>query len=317
MPGARASKRGLGHIHAYRVGAGLGQHRSELAGAATQIERPVAGTHSTQQEIPALIPIRRLEVLGQVRPKLLVVVAHSRDRTAGHECAARSTVPRVAPAAVILPAGGASSDPTVEALERQTLVPGRILVVGPQTRLSDAIETAAESDPAWVWLLDAGVVPEPPALAQLLGAAARTEPAPVLVASKVLAPDGTLDPASTPVPEVHSGDRVLAALEQHTVPLRVARRGSLLVQHDAVRSSGALGSFDRDLEWTARLLSRQPGVLEPASVAVRTNASATGGRPGLLTTLRLLAALEPRERLWFAARFAEQALAARRRGARA
>jgi hypothetical protein len=225
----------------------------------------------------------------------------------------------VKPAAVIVPVRGVSSDQTLEALERQTVAPGRILVLESDTRLSAATEAAAESDSAWVWLLDAGVVPEPAALEQLVSATRRAEPAPVLVASKVLAPDGTLDPASTPVPEVHRRDHVLAALEQHAVPLRLARRGSLLVSHDALRGSGALDSFGRDREWTVRLLSRQPGVLAPASVAVRTQRDTEGGTsggPGLITALRVLAALEPRERLWFAARFGEQALAARRRRSR-
>jgi hypothetical protein len=226
------------------------------------------------------------------------------------------------PAAVIVPVEGASSDHTVEAVERQTLAPERIVVLASDTKLSDPVEMAAESDPAWVWLLDAGVVPDPAALEQLVSATRGAEPAPVLVASKVLAPDGALDPASTPVPEVHRRDYVLGALEHGTVPLRLARRGSLLVRHDALRASGGLDSFDRDLEWTVRLLSRQPGILAPASVAVRTRgdgpggSDGTGGRPDLITALRVLAALEPRERLWFAAYFGEQALAARRRRSR-
>jgi hypothetical protein len=212
-----------------------------------------------------------------------------------------------------------SPDRTVEALERQTLAPERFLVLAPDARLSDAIETAAESDTVWMWLLDAGVVADPAALEQLVNAARRAEQAPALVASRVLAPDGTLDPGSAPVPEVHRRDYVLAALEQRAVPLRLARRGSLLVRQDALRASGALDFFDRDLEWTARLLSGQPGVLAPASVAIRTQGDAgggTGGGPGLITALRVLAAVEPRERLWFAAHFGEQALAARRRRCR-
>ena len=216
------------------------------------------------------------------------------------------------PAAVIVPFRAVSSDHTVEALARQTLAPERILVVASDTRLRDAIETAAESDSAWVWLLDAGVVPDPAALEQLVGATRRAKPTPALAASKVLAPDGTLDLVSAPVPEVHRRDYVLGALEQRAVPLRLARRGSLLVRHDALRASGALDSFDRDREWTVRLLGRQPGILAPTSVAVRTQgdvASGTGGGTDLITALRVLAALEPRERLWFAAHFGEQALA--------
>jgi hypothetical protein len=218
----------------------------------------------------------------------------------------------VAPAAVIVPAEGAPVAPTLAALERQTCRPGRILVVKSPAELDSAIGTASECDPSWVWLLDSGVAPEPKALECLLAAADGAPPPPVLLASKVLTPAGTLDPVSLPVPEVHRGDRVLAALEQRVVPLRVARRGSMLVHHQALREGGARRAVDRDLEWTARLLRRDPGQLVPSSVVVRVDAGRRPPRARIAATLRLLGALEPRERLWFAVHLTELALAARR-----
>jgi hypothetical protein len=161
-----------------------------------------------------------------------------------------------------------------------------------------------------LWLLDAGVLPEPDALERLLEAAESASQPPALLVSKILAPDGKLDEGSLPVPEVHRTDRVLAALEQHAVALRVARRGSMLLRADeGARFATGLVS-DRDLEWTARLLRDKRGLLVPSSVAVR-----DAGRtrpPRLKDALRLLAALEPKERLWFAAHLGEQALASRR-----
>lgn len=216
----------------------------------------------------------------------------------------------VTPAAVIVAAAGAPSGPTVEAVERQTRAPGRILVAESGPRLTQAIEAASECDPVWVWLLDGGVIPEPDALERLLDAAQRNFPAPALVVSKVVRPDGTLDPGSLPVPEVHRSVRVLAALDHHAVPLRVARRGSMLVRRGALVPKSAGRALDRDLEWTARLLASEPGILEPASVVVRAEPRRRSAGPGLANSLRLLAALEPRERLWFAVHFGEQALAA-------
>jgi hypothetical protein len=69
-----------------------------------------------------------------------------------------------------------------------------------------------------------------------------------------------------------------------------------------------------DLEWTARLLRREPGMLVPASVVVRDPACARRSRSParalLASRLRLLGgdALQPRERPWFAFRLAEQGL---------
>jgi hypothetical protein len=214
----------------------------------------------------------------------------------------------MAPAAVIIPANGAAAG-TVEAMERQTRPPGRIIALDSTAELGDAIQQALESDRSWVWLLDGGVLPEPEALEHLL-AAAEISPAAVLLVSKFVSPAGALDSASLPVPEVHRGDRVLSALQAHAVPLRVARRGSMLVGGEAAKALDAQ-TIDRVLEWTAQLLKRDQGLLVPTSVVVRPGATQRPARPKVAATVRTLAALEPRERLWFAAYFGEQALASR------
>jgi hypothetical protein len=214
----------------------------------------------------------------------------------------------VAPAAVILPSPEASVYATVHALENQSRAPERILLVESGSKLAAALREASQRASSWLWLLDAGVIPEPDALAELLELATGDGAAsPALVVSKVLAPDGSLDPGSLPVPEVHRGERVLAALERKAVPLRVARRGSMLVRHDAVRQLEPRQLLDYDLEWTAGVLREQPGWLAPASVAVRQESRRRSRRRELVHILRLLRALERDEWLWFAAHFAEQA----------
>jgi hypothetical protein len=156
-------------------------------------------------------------------------------------------------------------------------------------------------------LLDAGVVPDAHALAALLAARAQL-PAAVLFASRVVTTQGELDPVSLSVIAVHDPVRVLAALDRQMVPLIAARRGSLLIRtrdlarHEAP-SSGAL------LRWSARLLRSQLGVLVPTSSAVRTTRT---GYPGaarrLAEEVAALAAVDRRDRLWFAAHLAERAL---------
>lgn len=218
--------------------------------------------------------------------------------------------------AVILPAAGAEANPTVEAVARQSRPADRIVVAG----AGDPLPTDSEPD-SWVWLLESGVAPEPGALETLLDAAAamNASPAPVLLASKVVTPSGALDPASEPVAEVHTPRRLLAALEHRVVSLRVARGGSLLVRGRALRDAGvtdAAAAAERDLEWTAQLLGRELGVLVPGSVVVRPQPAVQRARQ-IASTIRLLARLEGRERLWFAVHLGERAQAARRaRGGR-
>jgi len=170
-----------------------------------------------------------------------------------------------------------------------------------------------DPEPGWVWLLDAGAVPERRALECLLGATKGVSPVPGLLASRVMTADGTLDPSSTPVAEVHHAERVLDALEQHVVPLRAVRSGSLLVTSSALERDapdGASALADRALEWSVRMLRRELGVLVPGSVVLRPPGSERhpSAAVRVAAAVRLLGALEPRERLWFAAHLGERAL---------
>jgi hypothetical protein len=234
---------------------------------------------------------------------------------ADHGASARDRAESVC--AVVLPAEGHDAPGlTIDALEHQSRAPDEVVVAGGR----EALRTALEGDSTWFWLLDGSVAPEPSALERLLEVLQHPDsmPAPVLLASKVLAPDGSLDRGSLPVPEVHRRDLVVAAVERRLVALRVARRGSLLVHRRGFETWGlprARSPGYDDLAWTARLLRHEPGLLVPASVVVRVAASEQvepgGGRMELSSRLRLIigGALEPRQKPWFAYRLAEDALA--------
>jgi hypothetical protein len=210
--------------------------------------------------------------------------------------------------ALILPPHTDAAPATVEAVEAQSCRPREIAVVRSPGELSHAV-TNTQGAASWVWLLDSGVIPRPDALEAMLGVAAAASPMPALLTSRLLTPNGEVDPASDSVAEVHSGERVLAALQQRTVPLRVARRGSLLIRSDAAAQLDPEEALDRDLVWTARLLERELGVLVPSSVAVRLSPAGNPEAVGVRTALGTLRALPPRERVWFATYFAEEATA--------
>ena len=170
----------------------------------------------------------------------------------------------------------------------------------------------------WVWLRDKSVEPAPDALDQLLAALDRLGPLPkpVLLASKVVGPDGLPDPGSLPLTRVVDIELGAAAFERRLMPVRTVRQGSLLVERSALAGAGDPG--DDDLAWSARLLKHDLGLLVPASVVVRPEPQPP--HPDLAGRLRLLAsdALTGGEKPRFALRLAEDAVAARRaaRGAR-
>jgi hypothetical protein len=185
---------------------------------------------------------------------------------------------------------------------------GALEAIGGQTRAPDELVTGADLDlqADWFWLVDGSTAPEPTALERLLEA---LEPLgsltpPVLLASKIVTPDGSPDPGSLPIPQILDPDLAVAACERHLLSIRVARRGSLLVHRGGLPRDGS----DRDLEWTARLLRDAHGFLVPQSVAVRTSVRRSEAAP--LLRLVLSDALAPREKPWFAGRLAETALAA-------
>ena len=222
----------------------------------------------------------------------------------------------------MLPAeDGEGTQATREALGQQTRPPDEAVLVRHAAGFEYAIHRALEDETEWLWLLDGSVVPEPAALESMLGAVGAVEalPDPVLLASKVVTLDGLLDERSLPVPHVFDPDLVVAVFDRRLLPVRLARRGSLLVNRRGFARNGLprTGSvfFGDDLVWTARLLKREPGLLVPASVAVRRptsdRAAGRSRRASVSAGLRLLLSdgLNPGEKPWFAGRLGEELLA--------
>ena len=208
---------------------------------------------------------------------------------------------------------------SLAALERQTTRPAGLLVARRLRGGTTAPGVAPPDDgAAWVWLIDSGVAPEPTALERLLEAVERISPLarPVLMAGKVVTPEGRPDPGSLPIPSVSDPELAVTAFDRHLLALRAARSGSLLVDRRAFDRLGPPRAGG--LEWSGRLLRDRAGFLEPASVAVRhpmdPRAERERRRVGLVDWVRLLAgsALDPRERPWFAFRLGEEAIGALR-----
>ncbi len=181
--------------------------------------------------------------------------------------------------------------------------------------------TAPWTDPEirWLWLLDGTAVPRPDALRRLLDAvdvaATLPAPAPALLTSKVLAPDGSLDVGRAAwYRRGGETDLAMRAARVRLLPVRAARASSLLVTREAGVSTGSvrarLTGPGAAMEWTARLLRDRVGYLAPASVAEAAVGAGWGvqaaGRDGvddLLVTAAMLtgSGWHRREKLWLAA----------------
>ncbi len=177
------------------------------------------------------------------------------------------------------PPGGAPAE-VLAAVRAQTRAVDALVAAdadaAPAAALAAGVrEALAAGDFDWLWLLDGHAVPAPDALAELLAAPARLEglPAPALLASKVLLPDGRLHPAAEPWPEIFEKEVSTAACARRMVSLRGARAGSLLVDRAVLERHGPpradYVAVGYDLEWTARILRADVGYLVPTSRALR------------------------------------------------
>jgi rhamnopyranosyl-N-acetylglucosaminyl-diphospho-decaprenol beta-1,3/1,4-galactofuranosyltransferase len=126
----------------------------------------------------------------------------------------------------------------------------------------------------WLWLMDDDTIPTETALAELLAAPAKLDglARPLVLASKVVMPDGRLHPFNRSPPDERDIDRLVEAVERGLMPMRYTSFVSAFVHRDAVTEFGLPHAdyfiwFD-DVEFTARVIRENAGYLAPLSVVV-------------------------------------------------
>lgn len=179
----------------------------------------------------------------------------------------------------------------------------------------DAAALAESRSDEWAWLVQ-DVTPAPDALDVLLEAAARLPDA-VLLAAKVLRPDGSLHfvPAW---PHYGRVSDIVEAAPARALPLREASFHGVLVRTAVIDEVGPpLDHPAAAREWTARILRTRPGYLVPAATVTLTRAPDPGPAAeirDMLWAARSRDAWTPRER--FDRRFQAAVAAARLAGGR-
>jgi hypothetical protein len=160
----------------------------------------------------------------------------------------------------------------------------------------------------WEWIVDPAVEPRDDTRERL---EAMTQPdglpEPVILAAKVVDPDGRLHPASMPWPGIFEKQLATDAAEHRLVSLRATRPGALLVRTDVVgRPEGDV------LQWSARVLKGDHvGYLVPTAVAVRRDGDDGRLRPKVL----LGDGWRLEEKLWLSLLVMQDAARSRRRAA--
>jgi rhamnopyranosyl-N-acetylglucosaminyl-diphospho-decaprenol beta-1,3/1,4-galactofuranosyltransferase len=100
----------------------------------------------------------------------------------------------------------------------------------------------------------------------------------VLLYSRILWTDGKLHPMNLPNFDARVAQDFIDGIRRGLPPLRWATFPSLLVRTDAVRRNGlprkAFFLWSDDIDFTARILRKEPGYFVPESVAIHKTATA-------------------------------------------
>lgn len=208
-----------------------------------------------------------------------IVVTHNRKDVL-RECLAALAAQKRAPDRILV-VDNASGDGTREMLEREYAHVDLLALPtneGGAGGFHEGMKRAHADGAEWMWLMDDDTLPEPQALAELLAAPGRFQPAPTLLASKVIWCDGRIHPMNAPWPDRTRVERAIAGAEDGVLPLRFATFVSLLVHRDVVDRFGLpfkhFFVWSDDVEYTSRaVLNGESAYLIPSSVALHKTAT--------------------------------------------
>lgn len=135
----------------------------------------------------------------------------------------------------------------------------------------EGMKWAYEAGYEWLWIMDDDTIPQPEALEALMEATS-LNPKPLILASVVKWTDGTLLTLNFPTVKVQDHEFLLKAAKAGCVSIRSATFVSLLIHRCAIERYGLpikqYFIYNDDLEYTARVLRYNFGVLVPKSVVI-------------------------------------------------
>ncbi len=138
----------------------------------------------------------------------------------------------------------------------------------------EGIKWAYKEGYEWIWVMDDDTIPDPNALSELFVAYQRFDKAqqPKLLASKVIWLDGSLHTMNSPAVKISDDENSILAAQHSTLSVRHTTFVSTLLHRMTVEQYG-LPIADYfiwvdDIEYTARILRNEFGVLVPNSLVL-------------------------------------------------
>lgn len=209
-----------------------------------------------------------------------VVVTYNR-RALLHECLLALQA-QMRPVDEILVVNNASTDGTREFLTRefpQVQVLNLPKNIGGAGGFHEGMKWAYEKGFDWIWVMDDDTIVEPDSLRELFTAYERFEEPlkPCLLASKVVWTDGSMHSMNIPGIKHRESESLLLAARKSTVSIRATTFVSLLMHRTVVEQYGLPYAdyfiWCDDVEYTARVLRDNLGVLVPTSVVTHKTAT--------------------------------------------
>jgi rhamnopyranosyl-N-acetylglucosaminyl-diphospho-decaprenol beta-1,3/1,4-galactofuranosyltransferase len=221
------------------------------------------------------------QIVTEASQTCAVVVTYNRKESL-RECL-RALRAQTHPLARILVVDNVSTDGTREMVARE--FPELELLALNSNRggaggFHEGVKDAFASGFEWLWLMDDDSIPQPDAHAEL-HRARESFPAgqrPVLLASKVIWTDGSMHPMNVPRLKRHDSlSSACLAAEHGCVSIRSSSFVSLLLDRGCIERYGLpLASYfiwNDDVEYSARILRHEFGVLVPRSVVIHKTSS--------------------------------------------
>jgi GT2 family glycosyltransferase len=179
----------------------------------------------------------------------------------------------------ILIVDNASTDGTPEWLQTNDYVDKKIITyhrlasnIGGAGGFKHGLHWAFQQGFEWIWVMDDDSIPKSTALGELLAAYDRFSLTnrPRLLASKAVWVDGSLHPMNRPIPKTKDHESLLMAAQHATLAVRYATFVSLLLHRSAIEQYGLPWAdyfiWADDIEYTARILRHELGVVVPSSI---------------------------------------------------
>lgn len=204
-----------------------------------------------------------------------IIVTYNRKHLL-HKCLVNLQRQTIVPRKIVV-VDNASTDSTREMLEQEFPEVTTLYLeqnIGGAGGFHEGVQWAFKQGFEWLWLMDDDTIAKSDTLSKLLEAYKKfpKEQKPIILTSQIIWVDGSLHKMNKPKPRKESLDRQIFAASCGALPIRFTTFVSLLLHSSAVQNHGLplkkYFIWSDDVEYTARILKNNLGVLVPESIVI-------------------------------------------------